>query len=120
MTLQANDIQVGRVYSAKRPTVNGWLEPLINDRSVRWIDSGKTLVQYDGPSVARGRKFPVVAMEKFLSWARADVTDLCPAGQWRAPSAAAPAIAVAAAPEAPEAALGAGPSTEGIQEGASA
>lgn len=85
MPLQASDIQIGRVYSAKRSSALGFFEPLLNDRAVRWIDSGRTLVQYDGPSVAQGRKYPVVTMEKFLSWARADVTDLCPKGRWRTP-----------------------------------
>jgi len=79
------DLKVGRVYSAKRPAVVGLFDPLVNDRQILWMDSFGVHVQYDSPTVALGRKHPKVTVEQFLRWAKADVTDLCPKGEWRAP-----------------------------------
>jgi hypothetical protein len=81
--LTAADIKVGRVYAAKRPASVGFYDPLVNDRSVLYIDSFGERVQYDSPTVAFGRKQPIVTMAQFLNWAKADVTDQCPEGEWR-------------------------------------
>lgn len=84
--LTPDDIKPGRVFACKRPAPVGFLEPLLNDRMVMWVSSCKSEVQYDSPSVARGRRFPRVSMEKFLAWAVADVTEQCPTGKWRTPN----------------------------------
>ena len=80
--VMTNDIEliVGHVYSAKRPKALGF-PPLLNDRQIKWI--GMFEVQYDSPSVAMGRKYPRISKEKFLAWAKEDVTMLCPEGEWR-------------------------------------
>lgn len=80
--LTAADIKPGRIYSAKRAAGSGF-PPLLNDRQVNWVDSMRTTVQYDSPTVAFGRSYPKVSMEAFLKWAKADVTDQMPAGKWR-------------------------------------
>ena len=81
--LTAADIKVGRCYSAKRPQEYGLFPRLLGDRQVKWINQATGDVQYDSPSVKSGRRFPTVTMEKFLKWAKADVTDQMPAGAWR-------------------------------------
>lgn len=83
MTLTAADLIIGHVYSAKRPARSGFPNPLINDRSIIWMDRFGERVQYDSPTVQFGRKHPIVPVERFLKWARADVTDQCPKGEWR-------------------------------------
>ncbi len=40
------------------------------------------LVQFDSPSVRLGRKQPMIPATKFLKWARRNVTDLLPKGEW--------------------------------------
>jgi hypothetical protein len=82
-TITAADIKIGRVYSAKRQVRVGIFDPLMNDRMVLWIDRSGERVQFDSPTVAFGRKHPVVPMDQFVRWARADVTDQCPKGEWR-------------------------------------
>lgn len=83
MTLTAADIQVGRSYSAKRPQRYGMFPMLLGDRQVKYINPAFGDVQYDSPSVRTGRKYPTVTMEKFLKWAKEDVTSLMPPGDWR-------------------------------------
>lgn len=82
-TLTSADLKIGRVYCAKSRKLVGIFEPLINDRMILWMDRLGERVQYDSPTVAFGRKHPIVTTEQFLRWARADVTDLCPKGEWR-------------------------------------
>ncbi len=77
------DLKVGRVYSTKRPAPVGFFEPLMNDRQILWMDRLGQQVQYDSPTVGIGRRQPKVTVEQFLRWAKADVTDLCPPGEWR-------------------------------------
>lgn len=80
--LTANDIQVRHCYEAKRIAfVSG--ANLANDRQVIYINQSRTEVQYDSPTVKDGANYPVVPMEKFVKWARRDVTDLMPKGDWR-------------------------------------
>lgn len=64
------DIQVGKHYRAKHPQRVGFLEEL-NDRTVIYV--GVRTVQYDGPSVSFGQKYPSVTMEAFLKWASHEV-----------------------------------------------
>ena len=40
------------------------------------------MIQYDSPSVARGKKYPIVPASKFLKWASSDVTSIMPKGEW--------------------------------------
>ena len=81
------ELKIGRTYRAKKPRKAGdWQQPLVNDRTIKWMNSEE--VQYDGPSVAIGRNYPRVSIEKFLAWADKDVTDLLPEGeyaQWSKP-----------------------------------
>lgn len=75
------ELRVGRTYRAKKPGKAGdWRDPMINDRTIKWI--GCEEVQYDGPSVAFGRHYPRVSIEKFLKWAERDVTDVLPEGDY--------------------------------------
>ena len=72
------DLKAGRCYRAKKPrNVRGFY----NDRQVKRLT--ETQVQYDGPAVAWGRKYPLVSIEKFLAWASHDVTDDLPPGEWQ-------------------------------------
>ena len=67
------DLVVGRAYRAKNPAMaNGFL---VNDRVITWISSDGEQVQYDGPSVAMGRRFPIVSRGAFEKWASHDLTD---------------------------------------------
>lgn len=91
------EILKGRVYRAKNPAhVDGFF----NDRQVLYVTDYS--VQYDGPAVGRGRKYPMVSREKFEAWAATDVSDSLPEGEWapwappaRAAKKAAPAPVVA-------------------------
>ncbi|WP_315090329.1 hypothetical protein [Aggregatibacter segnis] len=83
--LTVEDLKVGHVYSAKRQTTTGFFR-YINDRQILFIgyeliDGG--YVQYDSPSVKNGSHYPKVSIEKFLKWAKEDVTDLMPKDDWR-------------------------------------
>lgn len=74
-------IEIGRTYRAKKPRrAGGSFGPLVNDRTV--IFSNGIVVQYNGPSVATGRKYPVVRVENFIEWAARDVTDELPKGEY--------------------------------------
>ena len=75
------ELIVGHVYEAKRPKSVGVFEPLMNDRQIRWI--GFDQVQYDSPTVAPGRKYPIVSKEAFLKWVARDITQEMPPGKWR-------------------------------------
>lgn len=82
--LESKDLIVGHVYKGKNPRKTGsFLEPVWNDREVVWI--GIMEVQYDGPTVKTGQKFPRVSIEKFLGWASEDITDqmIDLDGNWR-------------------------------------
>lgn len=76
------EIKVGRTYRAKKPRPAGtFLESFFNDRTVLWV--GASEIQYDGPSVANGRKYPRVSREAFEKWAGEDVTDKLPKGKYQ-------------------------------------
>lgn len=84
--LTKEDLKVGHVYSAKRKTTSGFFR-LINDRQILHI--GRELldgayVQYDSPTVKDGRHYPKVPIDKFLKWAKEDITDQIPKDlSWR-------------------------------------
>lgn len=87
--LTIDDLKVGRVYSAKEPKEYGF-PSLLGDRQILWIGKGYdekegfvTFVQYDSPSVRNGRNYPKITAQKFLKWAKEDVTELMPKGEWR-------------------------------------
>ena len=67
------DLNVGVWYRAKKPkviTVGFSSEP--NDRQIIWMGNG--FVQYDGPSVKNGKKFPKITVDKFMKWAASELT----------------------------------------------
>lgn len=70
------ELKAGRTYRAKNPRRAGTFGRLVNDRAVIWV--GSTTVQYDGPAVPIGGRYPTVSREKFLAWAARDVTDELP------------------------------------------
>ena len=87
--LTKDDLHVGHVYSAKSPKEHGF-PPLLGDRQILWkgliYDNKEGFVdglQYDSPSVRRGRKYPKISIAKFLKWAEADITETMPKGEWR-------------------------------------
>lgn len=75
MDLKAEDIIVGHLYRGKRyrKSAGGF----DNDRVVLHINKplfGDPQVQYDSYTVPNGRHYPMVSMEKFLKWAKEDIT----------------------------------------------
>ena len=87
--LKVEDLNVGHVYSAKRPQTYGFSR-LLGDRQILWIgmiyDNKEGFVQgvqYDSPSVKDGRHYPKTSITKFLKWADADITEIMPKGEWR-------------------------------------
>lgn len=54
------EIKVGRTYRGKRPGNAGGL---VNDRTVIWQSAFDGTVQYDGPAVRDGARFPKVMRE---------------------------------------------------------
>jgi len=71
------EIKAGRTYRAKRPANSSGL---VNDRTVMWV--GADTVQYDGPTVPFGRRYPKITKADFLKWADRDVTDELPQGEY--------------------------------------
>lgn len=62
------DLQVGATYRAKRPkAIQVDFCSVLNDRTIVWI--GERQVQFDGPEVKFGRRRPIVAIDRFLTWA---------------------------------------------------
>lgn len=69
--LTAQDIQVGKTYRGKRYQENFLGKN--NNRTIVWISTDRTRVQYDGDTVKLGMHYPTVDMEKFLKWAKEEV-----------------------------------------------
>ncbi len=67
----SDEPQIGKLYRAKRPA-KVWGE-IDNDRVVIWINDDRTRGQYDSNTVAAGRHYPTVDMDKFLKWASHEV-----------------------------------------------
>ncbi len=70
----------GHVYRGKKTRPVGIINTVYDDRSIL-RDLGPK-IQYDSPSLANGRRYPVVTREKFLQWALKDVTEEAPPGDW--------------------------------------
>jgi len=78
------ELQVGRAYRAKKPAQAGsFLNSYYNDRQILWMSGDGSIVQYDGPAVGHGRKYPKVTREAFEKWASHDVTDQLPESSWQ-------------------------------------
>ena len=77
------ELVVGHTYEAKkrRQVIRYLFGDIVNDRMILHISD--THVQYDSPAIAIGRHYPKIPIEKFLSWARRDVTSEMPKGEWR-------------------------------------
>lgn len=71
MMLEAKDIRLNCTYRAKRPKKA--FGEVVNDRIVLYISPSLDRVQYDSDSIAMGRHYPTVPMEKFLKWASHEV-----------------------------------------------
>jgi hypothetical protein len=71
----------GHVYEAKTPRLAA--SGFINDRQIVWV--GIEEVQYDGPTVRLGSRYPRVTHEQFREWAGRDITDEMPEEDWRGP-----------------------------------
>lgn len=79
--LQRHELRTGRTYRGKKPRpVTRGFDRLVNDRTVIWI--GAYELQYDGPSVGNGARYPRASIDEFLAWADRDVTDELPAGEY--------------------------------------
>lgn len=70
--LRSEDVRVGRLYRGRRPHQNPFTQEW-DDRIVLHVDRLGVNVQYDSTSVRNGRRYPSVAMEKFLRWASHEV-----------------------------------------------
>lgn len=80
--LTAADIRSGRCYEARRTAFVGAANEA-NDRQVIFVNESRTEVQYDSPTVRDGVQYPILSMEKFVKWAKRDITELMPKGDWR-------------------------------------
>lgn len=70
---------VGQVWRAKRPdNANGF----VNDRVILHINF-LGHIQYDGPSVNFGRKYPMVNPATFEKWAGREVKAELPKDEWQ-------------------------------------
>jgi len=69
---------IGQVWRAKKPANSGGL---VNDRVILHINY-LGAIQYDGPSVARGRHYPIVDETTFEKWAGRQVKDELPKDEW--------------------------------------
>lgn len=74
------NIKVGRTYRGKSP---GYTKGFVNDRTVVWISNVLGELQYDGPAVGRGQRYPAVSIQDFTAWAAHDITDQLPAGEYQ-------------------------------------
>lgn len=75
---QTLELKVGRTYRAKKPGMAGGA--YVNDRTILYI--GTYTVQYDGPCVREGARYPTVDIADFQAWADRDVTDELPPGEY--------------------------------------
>lgn len=74
------NIKVGRTYRGKSP---GYTKGYVNDRTVVWFSNVLGELQYDGPAVGIGRKYPAISIREFIAWAEHDITDQLPAGEYQ-------------------------------------
>lgn len=72
--LKLEDLKVGQWYRAKNPREVGMLfNRELNDRKILYI-SFFGEIQYDGPAVKQGAKYPKITVEKFLKWVGHELT----------------------------------------------
>lgn len=62
-------LRVGATYRGKKP--RKYLDGSFNDRTILWVGQGR--VQYDGPAVKDGSKYPSVTHAQFWAWADHEV-----------------------------------------------
>lgn len=79
MSLTEADIEIGKTYRAKRP-LKQWDE-IVNDRYVLYVSPRRDFVQYDSETVANGRHYPKVPMERFLKWAASEAPPVAEPGE---------------------------------------
>jgi len=72
MNLTEFKIEVGKYYRAKKPLKCA--DGGFNDRYILWVSLDGTKVQYNSYTVADGRHYPTVPIEKFLKWAGKEIT----------------------------------------------
>lgn len=63
------DLEIGATYRAKRFRESPF-GGVTNDRTILWMNSERTEVQYDSPALPMGRHYPTVAADAFLRWAK--------------------------------------------------
>ena len=64
--IQPSSLVLGKTYRALRPARVGYLGEW-NDRTI--IHLTGISVQYDGPAVRIGRRYPTISRDKFCKWA---------------------------------------------------
>ncbi len=62
MTADELDLKVGHIYRPRK----GSRSP---EREIIWISPDGKTVQYDGPAVHMGSRYPTIPTEKFAKWA---------------------------------------------------
>ncbi len=73
--LTLDDLISGVMYRAKHPiTVKTIVRDLLDDRIITWINTDRTVLQYNGPAVPESINNPTVRAEEFLKWASHIVT----------------------------------------------
>lgn len=80
------ELIAGNVYEGKKKQKIGVFIPLWNDRQIVYIDEVTEQVQWDSPSVKIGQRRKWSSFEAFRKWARRDITDEMPDGEWRTAS----------------------------------
>ena len=72
MPITKDDLKVGAIYRANRPSKlwNG-VGLAYNDREIIHMDG--VSIQYDGPAVRLGQRYPKISIERFLKWAAHEV-----------------------------------------------
>lgn len=78
------DLKVGHIYKGKRRTKvyedTFFGAKVYNDRRIIAITD--ISIQYDSPSIKIGYGRPIIDINDFLNWAKADVTDESENGNW--------------------------------------
>lgn len=70
----------GQVWRAKKPANSGGL---INDRVILRIVPFMGTLQYDGPAVGFGRRYPSITIAAFEKWASREVSAELPKDEWQ-------------------------------------
>ena len=63
------------MYSDKQPQkIQTIVRDVLDDRIIVWINTDRTVLQYNGPEVAKDTGNQTISVEKFLTWASHKVT----------------------------------------------